>query len=883
METLQRTHALIRSIRRAHLARTAVATTGLGALVGLGLAGVGTTVIGLAARWLPEVRGVLPSVRLLSAADWWGSFVGALSDAAPLWAGSAALGAAVGAAIAWRRQLDRRAAAARIDRSIGTHDRFATAVELEGATDLFSRVACEEAEKTVAGLSATRVLGPIPRRSWAAWPFVPAGVAMVAIVAAFAPSWSKPAKRLEAPLAATTQEVLEAEKLLKEAREAGPISPRVQRAMDEAEAELKGRGPDASVLTKSAAVVQQATEELQQRAAEQRADADREAEALARGVQDASPASEVMKDASRAIRDGELDRAAEALEAAQKRVANLSEAERRALADDLRALADAMEPQKNETAKTTAEEGNKESQNAVKGENDATQTDGNQGGDAKTPEGSSEANPTRDPKTEQEATGAEGRAAANETKADSEKQSIAEELRRAAEEVERQPLSSGEQTKPTDAEGRKNDAEKSGGKQNKGQNPASESGRPDNEGETADGQSGEQSKPNESTQASGERNPSGSQDSKSVSPDSKANTGDPADRPAAGEKPKTGSESTESANSKKGEPEQKPEGQSGPQAKKPDTAEKPNAESREAPSDQQSQESPPTKPQDSQKSGGKPEGEAPQGQTAPGSNPTGTGQEATPQPGKEQQSGSESGKQQSASPDAKGGKTQSSQQQGQGNDQPPQGLERLAERVREMQGARERAADAEKQAQRMRQKADDLSDQRGQDAPGGGRSNKGTPSEIAKGDGRSNAQERKSGSNSGSTDTQPGGRGGSDRNAGRAGSENPLNPQQARQGPLDDRPTTLVDARPKTARDPAAKGEDRTIAEWVQPDGKVERQPGASDAASGLSREVRQVAEGTERAIEQQSVPTDRADLVRRVFRRFLEKTEKPTDSGGGK
>ena len=881
METLQRTHALIRSIRRAHLARTAVATTGLGALAGLGLAGVGTTLLGMAARWLPEVRGVLPNVRVVSSADWWGSFVGALGDAAPLWAGSAALGAAVGAAIAWRTKMDRRAAAARIDRSIGTHDRVATAVELEGATDLFSRVACGEAEETVAGLSATRVLGPIPRRSWTAWPFVPAGVAVVAIVAALAPTWSKPAKRLEAPLAATTQEVLEAEKLLKEAREAGPISPRVQRAMDEAEAELKGRGPDASVLTKSAAVVQQATDELQRRAAEQRAEADREAEALARGVQDASPASEVMKDASRSIRNGDLDQAAESLEAAQKRVPNLSEEERRALADDLRALAEAMEPGTKDESKGAKPEGSADDRN---GANDPAEAGVKPQGDEKSADGTSpQANPNRDPKTEQEARGAEGRAASDAAKADQEKRSFAEELRRAAEEVERQPPSSGEQATPADAKSGKNDAEKSRGKENKNPNQAAESVRPDNKSEKADGQSGEQSKPNESTPTPGERNPSASQDGKSVSPDSKANTGDQAKSPAAGEKPKTGSEPTDSANSKKAEPDQKKDGQNGPQEQKPASAEKPNAEPRESPSDQQSQESPPTKPQDSQKSGGKPEGEAPQGQTAPGSNPTGTGQEATPQPGKEQQSGSESGKQQNTSPDAKGGKSQSSQQQGKGNDQQPQGLERLAERVREMQGARERAADAEKQAQRMREKADDLSDQRGQDAPGGGRSNKGTPSEIAKGDGRSNAQEKRPGSNSGSTDAQPGGRGGSDRNAGRAGSENPSNPQQARQGPLDDRPTTLVDARPKTARDPAAKGEDRTIAEWVQPDGKVERQPGASDTASGLSREVRQVAEGTERAIEQQSVPTDRADLVRRVFRRFLEKTEKPTDSGGGK
>ena len=92
-------------------------------------------------------------------------------------------------------------------------------------------------------------------------------------------------------------------------------------------------------------------------------------------------------------------------------------------------------------------------------------------------------------------------------------------------------------------------------------------------------------------------------------------------------------------------------------------------------------------------------------------------------------------------------------------------------------------------------------------------------------------------------------------------SRNPRGPQQA--------PTNAdpVDIRPRP--DPAA-GE-RVIADYFNP--RQGPRPGTA-ASSTLQEGVREAASGVERAIEQQAVPNQYSDLVRRVFRRYVDRVQ---------
>jgi len=74
----------------------------------------------------------------------------------------------------------------------------------------------------------------------------------------------------------------------------------------------------------------------------------------------------------------------------------------------------------------------------------------------------------------------------------------------------------------------------------------------------------------------------------------------------------------------------------------------------------------------------------------------------------------------------------------------------------------------------------------------------------------------------------------------------------------------------------AASGEgDRVIAQWDAPP-----KPGETATSSGpggsMNEGLKQAAQSAERAIEQRSVPPQYNDLVRRVFRRYVERSASP-------
>lgn len=102
---------------------------------------------------------------------------------------------------------------------------------------------------------------------------------------------------------------------------------------------------------------------------------------------------------------------------------------------------------------------------------------------------------------------------------------------------------------------------------------------------------------------------------------------------------------------------------------------------------------------------------------------------------------------------------------------------------------------------------------------------------------------------------------GGDRSGG-PGDRPSRNPRGAQLAPTNAAP---VDVRPRTQPD---EGE-RVIADYFNP-----RQPSRSGVSgrTALEQGVREAAGGVERAIEQQAVPNQYSDLVRRVFRRYVDR-----------
>jgi hypothetical protein len=78
-----------------------------------------------------------------------------------------------------------------------------------------------------------------------------------------------------------------------------------------------------------------------------------------------------------------------------------------------------------------------------------------------------------------------------------------------------------------------------------------------------------------------------------------------------------------------------------------------------------------------------------------------------------------------------------------------------------------------------------------------------------------------------------------------------------------------MSSTPVRAGEWSREGE-RPIGSWLSDE--REGVPGGARAVEGL----RSAEAGAERAIEQQAVPAEYADLVRRVFRRYVKRAESP-------
>jgi len=95
---------------------------------------------------------------------------------------------------------------------------------------------------------------------------------------------------------------------------------------------------------------------------------------------------------------------------------------------------------------------------------------------------------------------------------------------------------------------------------------------------------------------------------------------------------------------------------------------------------------------------------------------------------------------------------------------------------------------------------------------------------------------------------------------------------------LDNRATTPADLRPRNLT-PEEQERERVIAEWFG-----EQSPGDGDPMSGkVGERVREAADSALRAVEDQTVPVRRRELIKRVFDRVNERSERPPAPEGEK
>lgn len=227
-------------------------------------------------------------------------------------------------------------------------------------------------------------------------------------------------------------------------------------------------------------------------------------------------------------------------------------------------------------------------------------------------------------------------------------------------------------------------------------------------------------------------------------------------------------------------------------------------------------------------------------------------------------------------------------------DTQPSAVQRMAEQLRRMQQSGEESQRLTQQSESLRRQAREMlermSPQQRQEAMR-------MASEAAsRGDGQSGGQQGaasrpQSGSDEGAAPTpqaMPGRQAG-----GRLAAEGGARPTQGGNatgrttGPVaEPRPFTQrrdlqnvslegVDARRTQERDPGS----RTVAEWDSPP-----QPGGATAPAprgqAMSEGLNEAARGAQRAIETQQVPAQYADLVRRVFRKYVERATPPPPDG---
>jgi len=260
-------------------------------------------------------------------------------------AGCCLVAAAVAALVTERlRHRSPLAGATRIDEALGLKDRISSAVEFGEAQDPFVRFAIADAERVAAQADVRRAVPVRADRLWTVWPVLGAVAVGAALMMPLVPRNGRGAVD-PAEVARTRESLSLAAAELQEQVE-GFVEPEAaqQDAIDrmrEIERELAAglRTPE-EAATEASAVVEDAAERLETQAQAERERALRER--LDRIEPEEVGAAAALAEA---LREGDLAGATEALRDMARRSGAASEAERQALADDLRRLAAQLRPE----------------------------------------------------------------------------------------------------------------------------------------------------------------------------------------------------------------------------------------------------------------------------------------------------------------------------------------------------------------------------------------------------------------------------------------------------------------------------------------------------------------------------------------------------------
>lgn len=776
--------------------------------------------------------------------------------------GSVVAGVLFGLVMAGVRRWSAHRAAMEVDRTFGLRDRVSTGLELAVSRDGFAMLLVEDAERAARGLrpsQAVDVFGGV--RPWAVWEVVGAigvGVAVQLWMPRAADVDETPLAQ-QAPTAETKSLVRE---VMKQAEEAAPL-PEAAGAdvpRDEAVAALErelaaGTLDDASARAKAAAIADRTAERLATKAAEDQAKSDAVRSELSAAARRASEgtgeAERTGSELTDALRRGDAARAAEAVQELSKRLPRMSKEEREDLARELEALEKGLEPPATEPGEAADVEAGEPATGEPGPEPDTPKARDHTGESVNTPDGRAE--PTTEPAKGNAQEPAEPAAARGRKITASE--SLREALRESREQVsqERPPPSGDATTPPSDSpkDGVEKPANESGESRESSPQPNAEKRTGEAAAEKPDAKPDGTAKP---TPAEGEQKPSpvkkdtrttplpGSPQKGSQEPP-KSNEG-----AATESRPTQGEKQSGEKGEKSGEQGDQPSGQPSPQ---------PGDRPGEQPSDQ-----PDSMP-----------GEKPAEGVRPGF------ERLVEELRKVAER--ERGAQRSAE-DAQRLREQGQKLLEQLSPQERQELQRLAREFGEKQGKPPQGTpDGQPPEGQVPQGASpDGDDQRGENPEG-------RPRPGENGQPRSNVPPAPDGT---SPYPQPGNAGAERGQQGtRPGERGAIRPELTRRegnqdgtgggGEGEGRGEAVPAREDRTGEgeatriDPSRPGEnERPIAELA----KDESPDGGGVSSPSLAPALRRAAQSAERSIEQRTVPSQYSDLVRRVFKRYVDRSAAP-------
>lgn len=733
-------------------------------------------------------------------------------------AGMAISGAAVHAAA---KRWTLRRAAERADTTLGLHDQIGNAIELaERGGGGFGELAIASGERVASTVDVSRTVN---LRWWSKWWIGSVAAAGLAVAAWFYSPM--PA----APPVVTAQD---AKKALEDARKIAEAQPpqTADQPIEQPKPELQelaqiekelaqGAMSPTDAATRAASVLERVADERAKSADAGKTEFDNARESLAQAAKPAVDKSPADSSALRkALQAGDLDAAAAEAQKLAENAESLTPDERSLLESDLRDLAQALDQQARESAAEAAklQEEAREAQE-ISGEPSKPEAGADESAaqnDSNTPE-----NPPEDPK-----------------------KAISDAARQAAEELKKLSEKPDSKEKdPADSNPEKGDAESQPPKNGDAQQDES---KPSEESPNESGKSGE---PKQNDSAKGETKP-GEKSGEKTGEKTSGKTGEKPDKPGeqSGEKanppPDSGkaSDKTQPGESKPGE------NKSG-ENKAPGQTEKPGDN---AAPNQKDQTGTPTsdKNNSGQKQQQSPEGQKPdsangeQKSTSEKGTEKGTESNSDKQPAGEKsgdgkpQAGAEENPQQSQP--APGGKQQGSKEGA--KDGSGTGLQNLAKQLKDLQKKSKDAASNEKSSKEMREQARKILENMD---PAQRKELQRQLAGAGKGEGEGNGP----------------------------GDQPPMPKDPAAKSSEWSGASKIVDFRTKPG-DAAAPGKERVISDWQKdmPDGQRD----ASAAGSAMEEDIRQAKESAERAIEQQSVPAQHRDLVRRVFEKFNQRVD---------